>query len=112
MTPAQAIAQLDRKIAGNGQGVTLRRVVANAPAVEKPARAFVRGYRPSELVGGILQGDYLVILSPTSLPAEFANPLPRSPDKLKFDGLTLNIQYIEPVRLNGVLVRLNITARG
>ncbi|MBP2495386.1 hypothetical protein ABID82_002281 [Methylobacterium sp. PvP062] len=112
MTPADAIASLDRQIAEHGQSVSLRRVVANAPALEKGCKAWVRGYRPNELVGGLQQGDTLLIFSPTDLPAEFVEePLERG-DGIKVDGLLRTVQFTDPVRLKDVLVRLNVTVRG
>lgn len=105
-----AIADLDAELAETGQGVTLRRVVANAPAIERPFRAFVRGYRPDEIAGGIQQGDTLVVMSPTSLPADFTD-LKRN-DRVIIDGRTRNVEYVDPVRIDGVLVRINALVRG
>lgn len=112
MTPESAIASLDRQIARHGQSVTLRRVVPNAPALEKGCKAWARGYKPNELVGGLQQGDTLLIFSPTDLPAEFvAAPLKRG-DGIRVEGLLRTVQFTDPVRLNDVLVRLNVTVRG
>lgn len=112
MTPVQAIAQLDRQIAAHGQDVTLRRIVANAAAIDRTHRAFARGYRPDELAGGIQQNDSLVILSPTGMPAPFvAEPL-RVNDKILYDGRMRNVAYVETVRVQGVPVRYNATVRG
>ncbi len=116
MTEAeQDIADLDDEIARNGQDIILRRVVANAPAIEKPFRAFVRGYRPAELVGGINQGETDITMSPTNLPVEFAdadNTRLRRDDKITFDGRTRTVIAIEPVRVGPVLVRMNVTVIG
>ena len=115
MTPTQAIAQLDRQIAKSGEPVVLRRIVANGPDITRPFRAFVRGYRPDELVGGIDQGDTLVVLSPTNLPAEFADADAtrlRQNDLIEIGGKERNVEYVDPVRLNGALVRINVLVRG
>lgn len=119
MTPVQAIAQLDRQIAKSGETVTLRRFVPNQPAIEKPHRAFVRGYRPDELVGGIFQGDSLVVMSPTKFPAEFAdfsNPADnalrlKTNEGILISGRRRTVQYVDPVRMNGVVVRVNVLVR-
>lgn len=115
MSPEQAIAALDRQIAEHGQDVTLRRAVQNEDAIERDARAFVRGYRPDELVGGIQQGDTQVTISPTSLPQEFADTDAdrlRRNDRIVIDGRRRNIEFANPVRMNGVLVRINCLVRG
>lgn len=106
----EVIADLDAELAETGQTVTLRRVVPNAPAVEKPFRAFVRGYRPDEIVGGIQQGDSLVIMSPTGLPAEFSD-LKRG-DRVIINGRTRNIGYVDPVYIGGTLTRINALVTG
>ncbi|KQT13990.1 hypothetical protein ASG40_19375 [Methylobacterium sp. Leaf399] len=105
---------LDRQIAAHGQDVTLRRIVANASAIEKPSRAFVRGYRPDELTGGIQQGDSLLTLSPSSIPAEFsgAQDRLRMNDRIVVSGRTRNVQYVDPVEIAGAIVRYNVVVRG
>jgi len=115
MTPAAAISMLDRQIREHGQNIVLRRPVANGAAIERPARAFVRGYRPDELTGGLQQGDTQVVLSPTGMPAEFADADAtrlRKLDRIIFDGRTRTVKFVEPVRVGGALVRLNVTVEG
>lgn len=113
MTPSAAIAMLDRQLAEHGQDVVLRRPVAGGTAIERTARAFVRGYRPDELSGGIQQGDSLVTLSPSSIPAEFSAPARlRVNDRIKVSGRERNVQYVDPVEISGVLVRVNVLVRG
>jgi hypothetical protein len=113
MTPAQAIAMLDRQIAKHGQPVVLRRVVANAAATEATVSAFVRGYKPDELVAGIVQGDTLVTLSPTSVAGTpFSPAVPRRGDKVLIDGRLRSVELADPVSIAGVMVRLNLQVRG
>ncbi|MBN8958578.1 MAG: hypothetical protein J0H17_18735 [Rhizobiales bacterium] len=69
MTPADAIAMLDRQLAAHGEDVVLRRGLAAAPTKTGTVRAFVRGYKPEELVSGITQKDSLAVVSPTGLAA-------------------------------------------
>jgi hypothetical protein len=106
---ADAIADLDAEIREHGQDVTLVRIMPDAADVERPHRAFVRGYRPDEMVGGLQQGDTLVTLSPTGLPPEFADTdssrLVRN-DLIRIDGRLRNVEFVEPVRVAGRLVRL------
>lgn len=112
MTPAAAIAALDRQIAVHGQHVTLQRIVANGPPVAIPIRAFVRGYAIEELVGGIVQGDRQVILSPTGLTGPFAVDAPRRNDSVWIEGREHNIEAPDPVRVASRLVRINLQVRG
>lgn len=104
MSPAAAIAMLDRQIAAHGQAVTLRRL---NPASTSDLRAFFRGYRPDELAGGIQQGDSTATLSPTGL-----GVLPKTLDKLTASGRVRTVQAVEPVEIDGVLVRVNLWLRG
>ncbi|WP_264045527.1 hypothetical protein [Methylobacterium flocculans] len=104
MTPAAAIAALDRQISAHGQAVTLQRL---NPASASGLRAFFRGYKPDELAGGIQQGDSTAVLSPTGLGA-----LPKRLDRLDVSGRVRTIQAVEPVEMKGVLVRVNLWLRG
>lgn len=112
---ADAVADLDAEIAEHGQDIVLVRLVPDADDLERPHRAFVRGYRPDEMAGGLQQGDTRVTLSPTGLPAEFADTdatrLARN-DLIRIDGRLRNVQFVESVRVAGILVRVNLTVRG
>lgn len=113
MTPAAAIAMLDRQIAKHGQTITLRRVVVNAPAIEAAVRGFVRGYKPDEMTDDIKQGTSLVVISPTALAGTpFATALPKASDKVTISGRLRNIDFPEPVEMDDKLVRLNLQVSG
>lgn len=106
MTPAQAIAMLDRQISAHGQSLKFKR--GNGAVV--PMRGFVRSFKASELVGTLKQGDRSVILSPSSLGAFGA---PQGQDKVSFlAGGSATVQSVEQVHINDVLVRLNLVVRG
>lgn len=108
MTPAGAIASLDRQIAKHGQTITLRR--PGTPNIDVTVQAFVRGFQPAELVGGIEQGDAQVILSPTSLGLW---PLPVTiGDKVLIAGAPKDVQAPEHVRMLDTIVRINLQVRG
>jgi hypothetical protein len=112
MTPARAIAMLDSQIARNGQTVMLRKGNAANGDADKPVRAFVRGYQPEELSGGIQQGDSTMVLSPTALAASgFAGPLKRL-DRVTIAGKMQIIQVANPVMLNDQIVRIECWLRG
>lgn len=110
MTPASAIASLDRQLAEHGQDVILR--TGNTTVGQRPCRAFVRGYKPDELdnAGLIKQGDKKVTVSVTGLGA-FGEP--QGGQIVIVDGKPRTVQG-EPefIRLAGTLVRVNMTVRG
>lgn len=113
MTPSQAIAQIDRQIARHGQTVTLRRL---SPNLSTTIRAFVRGYQPDELQGGIEQGTRSVTISPTSLAgtawAAF-DDLPDALDSVLIDGRKHTfMQAPEIVKVGDTVVRINAVVRG
>jgi hypothetical protein len=129
MTPAEATAMLRRQLAAHGQDVTLQRVTQGPSGVpvkyKVDCRAFVRGYQPAELVGGILQGDSKVIMSAAELEAQgWPGPnssmtptnqdrrIPRKGDDIIIMGKSRNIEVATPFYLNGELVRIELAARG
>ncbi|MHB2265664.1 hypothetical protein [Aliihoeflea sp. PC F10.4] len=115
MLPSKAIAKLDRLITKHGQTIALRRAVANAPAIEATVRGSMRGYRPEEITDGIAVGSSQVILSPTVLkgtPFEDESNWPRKNDKVVINGRVRNIEAPDPVKIDDVLVRLNLTVAG
>ena len=72
-------------------------------------------YRPEELVGGIVQGDTKVILSPTQiLAASWPGTLswPRTGDKIVINGRERNIQAAPPKLIDGAVVRIDLQVRG
>lgn len=110
MTPDQSISDLDRMLAGDGEDVRIRPrgdLVGDGVVV----RAFVRGYRPDELAGGVQQGDSEAIISPTGLAAAGLPKLERQM-KLKVGDRWTNIEFANPVRQGGMIVRWNCWIRG
>ena len=113
MTPAAAIAALDRQIRTHGQSVALRKT--NAPTdgtADTAIRAFVRGVQPEELAGGVQQSDSKVVLSPTTLAGSPFEAGVKRGDKLLIDGRLRNVEGANPVRVNGVAVRHELWVRG
>lgn len=105
MTPAQAIAMLDRQVAKHGQTVKLKRGAGALTDV----RGFVRGFKPSELVGTLQQGDSSVVLSPSVLGVL---GIPTKGNKVVIATSSATVQSVEQVRLDDVLVRVNLVVRG
>jgi hypothetical protein len=129
MTPAEATSMLQRQLAKHGQDVRLQRVTQGPSGQQIKysvnCRAFVRGYQPAELVGGILQGDSKVVLSAAEIEAQgWPGPnssttptnqdrrVPRKGDDIIIMGKSRNIEVATPVYLNGELVRIELAARG
>lgn len=125
------IAELDAALLTDGENVVLRRVkgsggLATQQNVDVTCRAFVRGFAPNELVGAITQQDSRVILSSTEIdaagwPADEADstsPIdPRIPrnnrgDKCIIGGRICSVQAAQGIRIDGVLVRIDMTVRG
>lgn len=108
MTPAHAIAKLTRQLTRHGQNVDLRKMSGGAITSEtKGVRAFVRGYKPEELVGQIQQGDRNVVLLP-DVPALAL----RKTDKIVVLGAVTNIESAEIVLMDNKPVRVNLRVRG
>lgn len=105
MRASDAIAMLDRQIERHGQPIALRRGSGAAFST----RAFVRAYKPSELVGLITQADRNVVLSPSGL-GTFG--IPKATDDVSIAGAVGKvIGAPEPVHIGSTLVRVNMTVR-
>lgn len=116
ITPAEAIAELDRALAETGEDVILRRYTAPTgnprPKVDVPVRAFVRpvdALDVKELVGNLATPYDEVVLSPTG--ADALLPLVRG-DKIVIAGRERNVELPRPVRLQNVLVRMKPLVAG
>lgn len=107
MTPAQAIAALDRQLARHGKTV-MHHVMANGAPVMPgtPCRAFMRQMKPDELIGGLTQKDRKVTISPTSIAAISEG------DRIVTAGKAYRVEVAEPLRVDGVVVRFNMTVKG
>jgi hypothetical protein len=129
MTPETAIAMLRRQILAHGQNVRLERVTQGPSGTQiiykLNVRAFVRGYHPDELVGGIIQGDAKVTLSAAEIEAQgWPGPnssttptkqdrrVPIKGDDVWIAGRKRNIENAVPFYLNGELVRIELNTRG
>ena len=117
MTPAQAIAQLDRKLAGIGEDIVLIR--GQGPtAARVTCRAKVSGFQNDELVGDLAQQDSLVIMSPTQIVAAgwpgagLGVSTPIKGDRLRIQGFAKIVIGAAAVQLAGRTVRIEIRVRG
>lgn len=118
MTPATAIGMLDRALARNGTVITLRRYAGEGTArtaEDVTVRARVRDYEPAELVGGIAQGDSEAVLSLTQIRAAgwgAPDHLPVRGDRIVIGGRERAIEAVDPERIAGEVVRINVQVRG
>lgn len=113
MTPAEAIASLDRQLAAHGETVIVRRYTAPTgnprPKTEVTVRALVRPAKPAELVEGIDQTASVAVMSPAGLAALL--PL-RKHDKLVIQSRERNVEFPQPILVNDTLVRINLLVTG
>lgn len=100
MTPAAAIAALDRQIATHGQSVSFKR-----GATIRAATGFVRGLKPEQLVGMLTQRDRSVVVSPSSL----GSYVPRADDEFLTNGALGKVKAAEPIHIGSTVVRWNLT---
>lgn len=115
-TPALYASEMERR----GEVVSLRRRKANSnpPAFDAQidVRAIVTGYAPSELVGGINQGDSRVILlAPDVAAGGFPLPIKTGgTDTVLINGLQRTFKSVDDNthRIAGVLLAYDCTVRG
>jgi hypothetical protein len=125
MTPADAIAMLDRQLADHGEDCTLRRKEGN-PLAEKDVavRAVVRGLRRDEIVGVATQAWLSAVMSMSQIlaagwpdghvvaPGVVDPRLPRPNDFLVVKGKQRQVMFSDPIAIDGVIVRVNLTVAG
>lgn len=124
-TPAGMIARLDDALARRGETCILRRK-EGTPLTEKDVtvRASVRGLRGDELVGAATQAWSKAVISMTQIlaagwpsghtvTAGAVDPrLPRANDFLVVKGKQRQVMFADPIAVNGVVVRVNLTVAG
>ena len=100
-----------------GQVAQLRRLNGAGGTLtwhEVSVRAFMRQFRPDEIVpgSGILQGDRMIIIGTAEIDAAQWPAPPRRDDKLLIDGRLLNVQAVEIRHIGGVVERYDMVVRG
>jgi hypothetical protein len=122
----QTLAALNRALRRRGEDIVLRRTFGTTPSTtfDVPVRAFVRGYKPEELVGGITITDALVITSPLyfekaqwpggELPSSpGVNPRwPRIGDRCVIAGRNRRVENVAPVVDGDETVRIELRVTG
>lgn len=125
MTPASAIASLDRQLAAHGEDCILRRKEGSPLVVKDIAvRASVRGLRSDELVGAATQAWSRAVMSMSQIltadwPAghvvvegDVDPRIPRASDYLVVKGRQRQIMFADPIAMDGTIVRINLTVAG
>lgn len=107
MTPAAAIAMLERQLTAHGQDIVVRKT--NSATDQVTVRAKVRFYKPDEVVGIIVAGDSKIVISPTGLES-FG--VPPSNGFVVVDGAPRRIIAANPIHIAGELVRIDLQVRG
>lgn len=114
ISPETLICDLDNALRDAGQPVTMRRLTLGPTGLQVhfdvEMRANVRPVKPEQLIAGIDQAQRRVILSPTGL-AGFPAPI-RKNDKCVIDGVVTNVEFVKPIRVDDVLVRVELTVTG
>jgi hypothetical protein len=93
----------------------LRRIIGTTQQTwfDVTCQASVRGYRPEELIGGMSQTDSRVVLSPTPLfDQQWAGSIPIANDRAIIQGRVRTVQFVNPIYINGELVRIEMNVRG
>lgn len=125
MTPTELIRDLDGFLAEAGEDAVLRRK-EGLPLVEKDVtvRASVRGLRGDEIVGTATQAYSKAAISMTQIltagwpaghtvtPGDVDPRLPRANDFLVVKGKQRQIVFADPIAVDGVVVRVNLTVAG
>lgn len=126
MTEAeQDIADLDAALAADGETIELQRLLGTQLIpVKVTCRAFVRGYAPNELIGGITQQDSKVIISPTEITRAgwpgpqtppFTNQdrrVPKKNDRAIIAGKPRSVEASVGFYVGGILVRIEMRVLG
>ena len=113
ITPAEAIAELDRTLDEAGETVILRRYTATSgsprPKIDVEIPAFVRPLDAEELAGDIDSKFSNVIISPTHVGSVL--PIVKG-DKIVIDGKERNVELPKRYKMQGVLVRMKLMIGG
>lgn len=94
-----------------GEPVTLRRITGGIK-FDVTVVAVVRGYQPNELVGGIVQGDRLVIISNREIGRRQWPGPPKIGDQFIIRGKTATVQGVSTIVVEDTTVKHTLQIRG
>ena len=103
-----------RHLARHGWPMALRRQTGVDPVTHAAVtvQGFKHDYSPGQIVGGILQGDARVEITPDEIAAAAWPGPPRKGDSMLIDQQVWAVQGATAVRAAGVLVGYSIWIRG
>lgn len=124
--PFKERAELDHALADCGEDIEIRRLIGTSVSAAVECRAFVRRDRINdELVGGIVQRNIEIILSPSQIiaqgwpgpnssatPTELDRRVPVKGDKAVWAGRVMNIEESCPIYIDNELVRIELRVKG
>ena len=128
----QLLAQLDRRLEQRGEAISLRKRTQAGSTTswnDCTVPAIIRALTREELIGGITQQNFFMIISPTHIiraqwpggrPAPVGGSLiaptdPRIPivnDQVIFRGRTTGIQRVAPIFDSGECIRIELSVIG
>ncbi|WP_207479567.1 hypothetical protein [Arenibaculum pallidiluteum] len=95
-----AAAKVAAALAKYGRPMTLRRRVGTTSAFsDVTVKGVADGYKPAELVGGIVQGDRQVTISNAEIAAAAWPGPPKKGDFVMIDGVQTAVQGVETKHL-------------
>lgn len=118
------VRELNEALSIDGQDIVLRRFsgTTNRTNIDVQCRAFVRHYTAKELTPNTVQGDTLVIMSPSEIiaagwpgtqpPSATDARVPRKGDQVIVAGTPRNVESGYPIYLDNDLVRIELQVRG
>jgi len=125
MEPEECIADLDESLAMDGEDVVLQRMTAGVTVADEcTVRAKVSeagSGRPQDLIGNVVQGDTILIMSPTQIAAVGwtagrasgdDDRVPTKGNRVIRAGRALSVQKGFGIFIRGELVRIEVHARG
>lgn len=108
ITPAEIAAE----IAAEGRSVTLQRVATGVAPISITCKAMVRGYKPAELVSGIVQGDMRIVVAAATLADAGWPAPPKKDDRVVIGSRRTTIHAVEIVHVRNEDAKYIIQARG
>lgn len=91
-----------------GSPMTLRRL----PSTDVTVMGVARNYAATEIVGGVSQGDRLVIISSAEIAAAAWPGPPRRGDQMVISGRLFQVLAADAIAVSGVDIRYTIQVRG
>lgn len=105
-------ADIAAEIAAEGRTVTLQRVATGVAPVAVTCMAMIRGYKPTELVGGIVQGDMRIVIAATTLTDAGWPAPPKKDDRVIIGSRRTTVHGVETVHIGDEDAKYVIQARG